>query len=598
MDELKLSDLFLNVWTNSSRLWGTRFKDCEWKLHSFEHGFVSVGYSPQWRNGQLFSIEGNGPTSCWTAENKEQEHKFHCPQWRQISSWKSILEREPKRKSWSQCTGNFLERTMFAMRFVQLHARCKQKRNREKKKIPFSVRNEKTLGRGGCQRERTQKYQSVREVEETGLHSFLEGAMPKGIHMRLLAPIRMLTQHIQQWVNKWWDTFAFKHTGKAGEEKHCKETVAIKFYARKEFNCVLDGGHATTFSERPTSREIAWTPTKQFRVRYFRNGERHVRSRKREQDHRKEIFTKDTETIAIRTLLLTRICINSGLTCEEQARVAAWDLHKHMYKILGTYQENKDILSKTKTVTGGTSQTEICHEETEFTVDSGTSTWRKIQFGNRKILYDYFGDRVNVYDRKVTVFSQQNGHVDHGLILENSLVRLSLGKLCEETEKDKITPHIHCMSEHCVPIVILGVRVSGKTTTHIGPTCANQLQVWIFVPMETASRGPSPTTSWDREQNLSDWLKPFTERIGRRRIWIIRECWKPFPKHLPPPIPARHSNKSGGKHNLFTHFPKDPNCNIGKHNHEGSVQKESWKSRRQVLQATSFRDTVTADHKI
>ena len=72
---------------------------------------------------------------------------------------------------------------------------------------------------------------------------------------------------------KSWDTFAFKHTGKAGEEKHCKETVAIKSYARKEFNCVLDGGHATTFSERPTSREIAWTPTKQFRVRYFRNGE-------------------------------------------------------------------------------------------------------------------------------------------------------------------------------------------------------------------------------------------------------------------------------------------------------------------------------------
>ena len=111
-------------------------------------------------------------------------------------------------------------------------------------------------------------------------------------------------------------------------------------------------------------------------------------------------------------------------------------------------------------------------------------------------------------------------------------MRLSVGKLCEETEKDKITPHIHCMSENCVPIVILGVRVSGKTTTHIGPTCENQLQVWIFVPMETASGDPTPTTSWDREQNLSDWLKPFTERIRRRRIWIIRECWKPFPKHL------------------------------------------------------------------
>ena len=28
--------------------------------------------------------------------------------------------------------------------------------------------------------------------------------------------------------------------------------------------------------------------------------------------------------------------------CEERARVAAWELHKTVYKIRGTYQENKD----------------------------------------------------------------------------------------------------------------------------------------------------------------------------------------------------------------------------------------------------------------
>ena len=74
-------------------------------------------------------------------------------------------------------------------------------------------------------------------------------------------------------------------------------------------------------------------------------------------------------------------------------------------------------------------------------MDSGTSLHEERYNSEiEKILYDYFGERVNVYDRKVTVVVK-NGHVDHGLILENSLVRLSLGKLCEEMERTKLHPY-------------------------------------------------------------------------------------------------------------------------------------------------------------
>ena len=36
--------------------------------------------------------------------------------------------------------------------------------------------------------------------------------------------------------------------------------------------------------------------------------------------------------------------------CEEESRIAAWNLHKGILKIRGTYQENKDTFFKSKTV--------------------------------------------------------------------------------------------------------------------------------------------------------------------------------------------------------------------------------------------------------
>ena len=55
------------------------------------------------RKGQCFSIERHGPPSCW-AENKRP--MFRCPQWTQVSSRGSSLERKPKRQSQRQCAGN------------------------------------------------------------------------------------------------------------------------------------------------------------------------------------------------------------------------------------------------------------------------------------------------------------------------------------------------------------------------------------------------------------------------------------------------------------------------------------------------------------
>ena len=38
--------------------------------------------------------------------------------------------------------------------------------------------------------------------------------------------------------------------------------------------------------------------------------------------------------------------------CEEESQIAAWKLHKSIYNIRGTYQENKETFLKSQTVTG------------------------------------------------------------------------------------------------------------------------------------------------------------------------------------------------------------------------------------------------------
>ena len=175
------------------------------------------------------------------------------------------------------------------------------------------------------------------------------------------------------------DTCVFKHTGKAGGERHGKGTIATTSDETQEFNdagfanlaflwsmgfalatpldfsitpevpnrenepfankcsiqtpchrqssplghqtergrrqikCVLNGGHTTTLSARSTLRKIGWTlAKKQFRAQYCRGSGRHFRTREREQDHRTEFFSGDEKMIAIRTHLLTRICIRSS----------------------------------------------------------------------------------------------------------------------------------------------------------------------------------------------------------------------------------------------------------------------------------------------
>ena len=146
--------------------------------------------------------------------------------------------------------------------------------------------------------------------------------------------------------------------------KRGNATVAMNLEEAKELNRVLNGGHKTTFSVRSILKKIGGPPKKMhFRVRHCRNAERHTRESKgppqgmiqRGPRHDRNPNASPCDDV------------HQQWTehCEDQARVAAGELHNIICETRVTQQENKDTFLKTKTGTGVISRTGISHEETE-----------------------------------------------------------------------------------------------------------------------------------------------------------------------------------------------------------------------------------------
>ena len=110
-------------------------------------------------------------------------------------------------------------------------------------------------------------------------------------------------------------------------------------------------------------------------------------------------------------------------------------------------------------------------------------------------------------------------------------------------------------------------RMNGrKTINHIDQTWQyDQLQVGTCVPtvlprgiVDTSPRSDADAASVDREEDLPDSLQPFTDGLIERESGSSGSAGETIPKTLAPHIPAGRWNNSGGTHNLFTHFPRDP----------------------------------------
>ena len=123
--------------------------------------------------------------------------------------------------------------------------------------------------------------------------------------------------------------------------------------------------------------------------------------REREKDHHKVVIQRGTRNDRNPYAPAHKILHQQWTQhCEEQARVAAWELHTHVYKNPGDVR-----FFKTKTVTGAISLTGISREKGEFTADSGASVHmtsksdlvreeRRNNSEIERVLYDYHSDQT------------------------------------------------------------------------------------------------------------------------------------------------------------------------------------------------------------
>ena len=103
-----------------------------------------------------------------------------------------------------------------------------------------------------------------------------------------------------------------------------------------------------------------------------------------------------------------------------------------------------------------------------------------------------------------------------------------------------------------------------------------------------SSRGPAETENSKKNDNegvrgdplrdLPEWLEEFKENLVDDSI----------PEHRDAPASSSHELSSeprakvvSGKHSIFSHFSRDPNCDIclKTKNYKGSLQKTRWYSR-------------------
>ena len=149
---------------------------------------------------------------------------------------------------------------MFAWRFVQYRALCKQAQGTENKMIAFSVRRQEGLT---YKREtRSTCDQSVKEVKMNW------SALVSRRHTATKNPHAIIGNHQNVRItNPKVDASMGRHVcieahKQSQWRKHGKGTIAIKS-EETEIHCVLKDGHTTTFSVRRLLKKIGRTPTKQ-----------------------------------------------------------------------------------------------------------------------------------------------------------------------------------------------------------------------------------------------------------------------------------------------------------------------------------------------
>ena len=216
---------------------------------------------------------------------------------------------------------------------------------------------------------------------------------------------------------------------------------------------------------------------------------------------------------------------------------------------------------------------------------------------------------------EATVYVQDLDLLLKVMLLENTSAVLSLGKLCEEfcytyhwTSGQK--PHLIKNGKfiatrqtlyHSSYLVYPRVSLPHHSLQHLhrrklwqteipatrgsGTTCEFALGNWLHESEEIEN----PYKNYDEElqsdelPGVPDWLQEFKHGLVDESVPEHRDTF--CSSHELPMESRARVEPGSGKHSVYTHFPKDPNCDIWEktENYKGFLQKTHQYSRAQSL---------------
>ena len=307
---------------------------------------------------------------------------------------------------------------------------------------------------------------------------------------------------------------------------------------------------------------------------------------------------------------------------ERCARKAAWDSAKNIYKLKSS--DNATfyyIPGEEKGMPAPT--TSRRPEEQEFVVDSGAS----MHMMRRRELSSEELDTLR-RSRNPTVVLAANGEVHtneeaqvyvHDLnlfvtvqLLEETPAVLSLGKLCEDHgysyewvsgQKPPLTKEVKtiaCKTDNFGPLVVPGLSVNSGSSS--SPTSLPQESLRPEAEPASGNRAASSSSSGSvfersdeqatgrlgQESPRSDekaandpladlpfWFEDFTDNLEDTEVRAPAHIFQDSDSERPTKVAAKSR-----KHSIYTHFPKDRNCDVclRTKNTKGFLQKAHWRS--------------------
>ena len=312
---------------------------------------------------------------------------------------------------------------------------------------------------------------------------------------------------------------------------------------------------------------------------------------------------------------------------ERCVRESAWKLVKNIMKL----KENKTAYFSLSENWCLPAPSTLKPEEREFVVDSGAS----MHMISKKDLNSTELETVTTSRSPTTVITANGEFQTHEeatvyvkeldvflTILEDTPAVLSLISL-----KNGI--RIQCNTENFVPIVVPGLSASSSSSSPSSTTMTPSGQESDH-PTSSSSSSTSPTTtvSSDSEtrtredlsrtdfhparvssshvertergdplySDIPEWLQEIMENLVDDEVPVQRDSHASSShESSSEPTPARSADL--GKHSVYTHFPKDRNCEICQRT---KITRAPCRRRigGVVLRAGIFGDLITADHKV